>query len=132
MQKKSTLYAKEVNPIVPGVKLTKDEKGAKINGTMYKQLIGSLMYLTGTRPNLMYVVSLMSSFMTSPTELHLQFSKRVLRYLKDTIDLEILCRKRGNGELIAYTDSDYARDIGDRKSTSGYVFLLSDGAVSWS
>ena len=99
---------------------------------MYKQLIGSLMYLTATRPNLMHVVSLMSRFMASPTELHLQAAKRVLRYLKGTIDLGILYRKRGNGELIAYTDSDYAGDIGDRKSTSGYVFLLSDEGVSWS
>ena len=99
---------------------------------MYKQLIGSLMYLTATRPDLMYVVSLMSRFMASPTELHLQAAKRVLRYLKGTIDLRILYRKRGNGELIAYTDNDYAGNIDDRTSTSRYVFLLSDGAVSWS
>ena len=118
------------NPVVPGVRLTKDEKGAKINATMYKQLIGSLMYLTTTRLDLMYVVSLMSRFMASPTELHLQATKRVLRYLKGTIDLGIFYRKRGNVELIAYTDSDYAGDIGDRKSTSGYVFLFSDGVVS--
>lgn len=120
------------NPIVPGVRLTKDEKGAKINATMYKQLIGSLMYLTATTPNLMYVVSPMNRFMASPTELHLQATKRVLRYLKGTIDLGIIYRKRGNGELIAYIDSDYAGDIGDRKSTSSYVFLLSDEGVSWS
>ena len=77
------------NPIVPGVRLTNDEKGAKINATMYRQLIGSLMYLTATRPDLMYVVSLMSRFMASPIELHLQATKRVLRYLKGTIDLGI-------------------------------------------
>ena len=58
--------------------------------------------------------------------------RRVLRYLKGTIDLRILYQKRGNGELIAYTDSDYAGDINDRKNTSGYVFLVSDGVVSWS
>ncbi|XP_023514510.1 uncharacterized protein LOC111778766 [Cucurbita pepo subsp. pepo] len=120
------------NPIVLGVRLTKDEKGDKINATMCKQLIGSLTYLTATRPNLMHVVSLMSRFMASPTELHLQPTKRVLRYLKGTIDLGILYRKRGNGELIAYTDSDHAGDIGDRKSTSGYVFLLNDEGLSWS
>ena len=89
------------NPIVPRVRRIKDEKGAKINATMYKQLIGSLMYLTATRPNLMYVVSLMSRFKASPTELHLQATKRVLRYLKGTIDLGILYRKMGNEELIA-------------------------------
>ena len=137
-------YAKEVlekfrieksnsvkNPIFPGVRRPKDE-GVKTNATMYKQLIGSLMYLTATRPDVMYVVSIMSRFKASPTELHLHAAKRVLKYLKGTIDLGILYRKRGNGELIAYTDSDYAEDIDDRKNTSGYVFLLSDGAVSWS
>ena len=70
------------NPIVPWFRLTKDEEEAKINATMHKQLIGSLMYLTETRSNLMYVVSLISKFMTSPIELHLQAAKKVLRYLK--------------------------------------------------
>jgi transposase InsO family protein len=118
------------NPIVPGVRLMKDEEGAKVNATMYKQLVGSLMYPTATRPDLMYVVSLISRFMASPTELHLQAAKRVLRYLKGTMDLGVFHRKEGNGELMAYTDNDYAGDVDDRKSTSGYVFLLSEGAVS--
>ena len=120
------------NPIVPGVRLMKDEEGSKVNATMYKQLVGSLMYLTATRPDLMYVVSLISRFMASPIELHLQAAKRVLRYLKGTVDLGVFYRKEGNGELMAYTDSDYAGDVDDRKSTSGYVFLLNEGAVFWS
>ncbi|KAH9288873.1 hypothetical protein KI387_032990 [Taxus chinensis] len=90
------------------------------------------MYLTATRPNLMYVVSLISRFMASLTELHLQAAKRVLRYLKGTVDLGVFYRKEGNGELMAYTDNDYAGDVDDGKSTSGYVFLLSEGVVSWS
>ncbi|XP_042379979.1 uncharacterized mitochondrial protein AtMg00810-like [Zingiber officinale] len=120
------------NLIVPGVKLTKDEEGSKVNATMYKQLVGSLMYLTVTRPDLMYVVSLISRFMISPTELHLQAVKRVLRYLKGTVDLGVFYQNEGNGELMAYTDSVYVGDTNDRKSTSGYVFLLSGGDVSWS
>ena len=83
------------NPIVLGVKLMKDE-GVKVNATMYKQLVGSLMYLTATMPDLMYVVCLISRFMASPTKLHLQAVKRVLRYLKDTMDLRIFfLSKRG-------------------------------------
>ena len=120
------------NPIVPGVRLMKDEEGSKVNATMYKQLVGSLMYLTATRPELMYMVSLINRFMASPTELHLQAAKRVLRYLKGTVDLGVFYRNEGNGELMAYTDSDYAGDVDDKKSTSGYVFLLNEGAVSWS
>ena len=52
--------------------------------------------------------------------------------MKGTVDLRVFYRKEGNGELMAYTDSDYARNVDDKKSTSGYVFLLSEGAVSWS
>ena len=90
------------------------------------------MYLTATRLDLMNVASLISRFMTNRTELHLQAANRVLRYLKGTLDLGVLYWKRGNGELIAYTDNDYAGDIDDRKNTSSYVFLHNDGVVSWS
>ncbi|GJR46734.1 retrovirus-related pol polyprotein from transposon TNT 1-94 [Tanacetum coccineum] len=78
------------NPIVPGCQLTRDEKGVSVDNTRYKQLIGSLMYLT---------------------------AKRVLRYIKGTMGLGILYKKGGkkDGNLVAYTDSDYARDLDDRK-----------------
>ena len=69
--------------------------------------------------------------MENPTEMHLQVAKRALRYLKGTTDFGIFYKKGGDEELVAYTDSDYAGDLEDRKSTSGYVFLLSSGAVSW-
>lgn len=120
------------NPIVPGSKLSKDEDGIRVDGTFYKQIVGSLMYLTATRPDVMFVVSLLSRYMENPTELHLQAAKRVFRYLKGTLDFGVFYKKGGNKELIAYTDSDYAGDLEDRKSTSGYVFLMSSGAVSWS
>ena len=71
-------------------------------------------------------------YMENPTELHLQAAKRVMRYLKGTFDFGIFYGKGEDGELIAYANSDYARDLEDRKSTSGYVFLLSSGAISWS
>ena len=119
------------NPIVPGCKLGKDEGGVKVDKTHFKQMVGSLMYLTATRPDMMFVVSLISRYMENPTETHLQVAKRVLRYLRGTLDFGIFYKKGGNSELIAYTDSDYAGDLGDRKSTSGYVFLLSSGTISW-
>jgi hypothetical protein len=70
--------------------------------------------------------------MSNQTEVHLQAAKRILRYLKGTINYGIFYKKNENKQLIAYTDSDYAGDLTDRKSTSGYVFMLSGGAVSWS
>lgn len=120
------------NPMVPGFKLTKNGDGVRVDSTFYKKIVGSLMYLTATRPDVMFVVSLISRFMDCPTELHLQSAKRILRYLKGTIDFGVFYKKGGNEELIAYTDSDYAGDLDDRKSTSGYVFMLSSGAMSWS
>jgi len=62
---------------------------------MYKQLVGSLMYMTATRPDLMYVVCLLSRFMSTPTELHLQAAKKVLRYLKGTINLGVFLSQEG-------------------------------------
>ena len=120
------------NPIVPDFKLLKEGETTRIDATIYKQLIGSLMYITATRPDLMYVVCLLSRYMANPTDLHMQATKRVLHYLKGTVELGVFY-KRGEdvGELLVYTDIDYAGDTNDRKNTSGYVFLFSGGAVSW-
>jgi hypothetical protein len=119
------------SPIVPGVKLNKDDQGVQVDESYYKQIVGSLMYLTTTRPDMMFSVSLISRFMSRPTELHLQAAKRILRYLQGTTNFGILYKRDGMDELRAFTDSDYAGDVEDRKSTSGYVFLMSSGAVSW-
>jgi len=139
-------YAKEVlerfdmersnpvkNPIVPGCKLSKHEGSAmNVDATEYKKSVGSLLYLTATRPDLMYVVGLISRYMEKPTEMHLQAGKRILRYLKGTMELGIGYRKCGDGSLIAFADSDYAGDVDDRKGTSGYVFMVGTRVVSWS
>lgn len=120
------------NPIVPGVKLSKKGGGAVLDTTLYKQMIGSLMYLTVTRPDLMFVVCLASRYMESPTEAHFQVVKRILRYVKNTTELGIKYSRGEDRGFQAYTDSDYAGDLDDRKSTSGFVFLMAGGAVSWS
>jgi len=121
-----------MNLMVPGFKANKIGEGNKIDETYYKQIVGSLMYITATKPDIMFGVSFITRFMARPTELHLQAAKRILRYLKGTIDYGIFYKKNGNKQLIAFTDSDYAGDIEDRKNTSDYVFILSGGAVSWS
>jgi hypothetical protein len=126
------LESREVNsPIVPGSKLSKDADGVAIDESYYKQIVGSLMYLTTTRLDLVYNVSLISRYMAKPTKLHLQAAKRILRYLKGTFDYGIMYKKVSSNDMVAYTDSDYAGDLDDRKSTSSYVFLLSSGVVSW-
>jgi hypothetical protein len=120
------------NPIVPGCTLSKDEDRVKVDSTFYKQVVGSLMYLTATRPDMMFAVSLISRYMANPTELHLQAAKRILRYLKGTTDYGVFYKNEEDEELTAYTDNDYTGDLKDRKSTSGYVFKMSSGVVSWS
>lgn len=77
------------NPIMLGTKLHKDEDGDRVDETLYKQLVGSLMYLTVTRPDLMYNVCLISRFMASPRMSHWLAAKRILRYIKGTISLGI-------------------------------------------
>ncbi|KAL9235087.1 hypothetical protein vseg_009883 [Gypsophila vaccaria] len=120
------------NPIVPGTKLSKDESGARVDDTRFKQVVGCLMYLTVTRPDLAYVVSLISRFVSSPTMAHWLAAKRVLRYVKGTTTLGIFYSKGKNDlGLMGFTDSDYAGDLDDRKSTSGYTFMLGSGAIAW-
>ncbi|XP_058742222.1 secreted RxLR effector protein 161-like [Vicia villosa] len=80
----------------------------------------------------MHAVSLISRYMENPKESHLLAAKRILRYLRGTTNFGIVYKKGENADLIGYTDSDYAGDIDDRKSTSGYVFILGSGAISWS
>jgi hypothetical protein len=92
-----------MNPIVPSFKIKENEEGDRIDETCYKKkIIGSLMYITATRPNMMFVVSFVSRFMVKPTELHLQVAKRALRYLKGTVDYGIFYKKGGNKELIIH------------------------------
>ncbi|KAG7550979.1 GAG-pre-integrase domain [Arabidopsis thaliana x Arabidopsis arenosa] len=121
-----------VNPMVPGSKLDMDEGGERVDETFYKQIIGSLMYITTTRPDLQFAVSLLSRYMSKPTMLHLQAAKRVLRYLRGTTDFGIWYKRGGNGERLVYTDSDFAGDVDGRRSTSGYVFLMDGASVAWS
>ena len=119
------------SPIVPGFKTSRDRNGDFVDETYYKQLVGSLMYLTATRPNMMLVTCLISRYMAKPMEIHLQAAKRAFRYLKGTVNYGIHYNKGGDGELLAFTNSDYAGDMEDRKSTFGYVFLMSSSVVSW-
>ncbi|PKA55902.1 Retrovirus-related Pol polyprotein from transposon TNT 1-94 [Apostasia shenzhenica] len=70
--------------------------------------------------------------MENPTEVHLLAAKRIFRYLKGTTDFGIFYKNGGDSSLIGFSDNDYAGDIDDRKSTSGFVFMMCSGAVSWS
>ncbi|XP_024628101.1 secreted RxLR effector protein 161-like [Medicago truncatula] len=119
------------NPIVTGSKLMKDENGKVIDASKYMQMIGCLMYLLATRPDLAYSVCLVARYMERPTEMQLSAIKRILRYLKGTISFGVIYKEE-KVRLIGWSDSDYACDTNDRKSTSRYVYMIGNGAISWS
>jgi len=81
------------NPIVPGSILSKNKGGAAVDTTMFKQMIGSLMYLTATRADLMYSICLISRYMERSIKLYLQAAKRILRYFKGTVELGIAFKR---------------------------------------
>ena len=99
---------------------------------MYRQMVGSLNYLTTTRPDISYYVSVLSQFMAKPHESHWNAAKVVLRYLKGTLDYGIKYTDASDVELTGYSDSDWAGNLDDRRSTTGYAFNIGSGVVSWS
>ena len=100
---------------------------------MYQAVVGSLLYLsTKTRPDIAFAVTSAARFCASPTKEHWTAVKRILRYLNGSRQLGLLYRANTlNEEITGFSDADWAGDVGDRKSTSGYVFLLGGAAVSW-
>jgi hypothetical protein len=97
----------------------------------YRELVGSLMHLAVTvRPDIAFAVGALARYMASPSLVHWQAAKGVLRYLSGTDDCGITYGPNKSG-LIGYCDADYAGDIDTRRSTSGYVFVLNGGAITW-
>ena len=113
-------------------KLSKYDGKPKVDGAMYRILVGSLIYLTHTRPDIVNAVSIVSRFMSEPSKDHLTAAKRILRYIKGTKSYGIMYETKKDFKLTGYTDSDWAGSVDDRKSTSGYVFQLGNKVVSWS
>ncbi|PNX82628.1 putative LRR receptor-like protein kinase, partial [Trifolium pratense] len=123
---------KVCSPIVSENKLTKDENGRLVDATSNRQMIGCLMYLLATRLDLTFSVCLIARYMERLNEIHLVAAKRVLRYIKGSMNYGVLYKKNCELALKGWTYSDYAGDLDDRKSTSGYVFMLGYGPISWS
>jgi hypothetical protein len=102
-----------------------------VDSTLYKSLVGSLLYLTATRLDIMYATSLVSRFMESPKDSHWRIEKRILRYVAGTLNFGLWYTQSDSNQLFGYTDSDFAGSLDDRKSTSGYVFQLGTNLISW-
>ena len=115
------------------VKLQKEDGVSRpVDKITYQSIVGSLLYAAiTTRPDIAQAVGVVSKFCANPTQSHLTAAKRILRYLKGTVYLGLSYKKCADGNLIGYSDADWAGDVDDRHSTSGNVFLLAKGAVSW-
>lgn len=112
--------------------LDKYQKITKEHEEQTEETVGSLQYLAQlTRPDIAFATNLMSRFSQNPGTKHWGAIKRILRYLRGTIDLEIQYDKEADNSLTAYSDADWAEDPTDRKSTTGYVTLCQGGAISW-
>jgi len=106
-------------PMHPTCTLSKEDTGSKVDQKLYRGMIGSLLYLTASRPNILFSVCLCVRFQSDPTKSHLTAVKRIFGYLKGTTNLGLLYRKSLDYKLVGFCDVDYASDRIERKSTSG-------------
>lgn len=122
-------------PFAAGTNLLKaTEQTEGVDATLSQSAVGSLLYLSGwTRPDIAFAVSQVARFCSNPTTELWTAVKRILRYLKGTPTYGLMYTTSGDtsGILIGYSDADWADDVNDRKSTSGYLFMMSGAAVSW-
>lgn len=118
-------------PTDPNQSLT-NSTDSKPSDYPYRQLVGSLMYLSVlTRPDISYALGNVSRFMEEPKVMHETALKRILRYIAGTKNYGILYNSGGDQSLTGYSDSDYGGDIDTRKSTSGFAFCFNNGIISW-
>jgi hypothetical protein len=103
-----------------------DGGGNPVDQTLYHSIIGSLLYLTASRPDIMFSVCMCARFQSIPKKAHLRVVKKMLMYLKHTPSVGLWCPKGATFDLIGYSDSDYAGCKIDRKSTSGGAICLGD------
>nr|GEY09874.1 retrovirus-related Pol polyprotein from transposon TNT 1-94 [Tanacetum cinerariifolium] len=119
-------------PIEHKVKPSKHDGGKAVDSTLFKSLVGSLRYLTCTRPDILFVVRLISRFMEEPTTKHLKIAKRILRYIKGTVDYGMFYSTSEDFKLVGYSDSDWAGSKDDGRRTSGFLFFLGNNGFTWS
>ena len=101
-----------------------------VNNTLYRQLIGCLLYLKNTRPDISYAVIVDLRYMDQPHEIHWREAKRILNFVQGTRTHGVFYKAKSNLDLIGFTDSDWVGENTYRKSTLGYVFILVEGPIS--
>jgi len=116
----------------PSSSLDKDQSVKSVSEKEYRGMIGSLLYFTASRPEIVFAVGLCVRFQTCAKESHLIAVKKILRYLVGTTNLGIWYKKGSSFDLVAYCDVDYAADKIERKSTSESYQFLGQALIGWS
>ncbi|GJV90968.1 putative ribonuclease H-like domain-containing protein [Tanacetum coccineum] len=119
-------------PMVEKSKLDEDKEGKAVDPSHYHGMIGTLLYLTASRPDLQFAICMCARYQARPTKKHLNVVKRIFRYLKGTVHRGLWYPKDSSIALTAFADADHAGCQDTRRSTSGSIQLLGDRLVSWS
>ncbi|KAL5844470.1 hypothetical protein ACOSQ3_010524 [Xanthoceras sorbifolium] len=130
-KKQGSLDATVDTPVEPNQKLGEASNSAIVDKGSYQRLVGKLIYLSHTRPDIIYAVSMVSQFMHNSKDVYLQAVYSILQYLKATPEKRIVLKKGRSLTLEAYMNADYAGFVVDRMSTSGYRTFVGGNLVTW-
>ncbi|RVW35033.1 Retrovirus-related Pol polyprotein from transposon TNT 1-94 [Vitis vinifera] len=132
LQETGMLGCKPVDtPMDPIGKIDKDNDSHPTDRDRYQRLVGKLIYLTHTRPDIGFVVSMVSRYMNNPTERHMKAIYRILQYLKKSLGRGLYFKKTLSREVEVFTDADWAGSLIDRRSTTGYCSYVWGNLVTW-
>jgi len=132
LQDTSLLAAKPCSlPMDPTMKLHKASSVPLSDSTVCRRLVGCLLYLTHTRPNICYVVGKLSQYLQSPTNIHMQATHHVLRYLKGTASRGLFFSSSSSTSLTRFNDSNWGACLDTRRSITCICFFLGTSLISW-
>ena len=118
-------------PMTVGCKLTKEDESKNVDKKSYRSMIGSLLYVTASKPDIKQAIGMVARFQSAPKESHVQSVKRIFRYLKGTINFGLWYPSKKSFSLKSYSDAGWDGCVDDRKSTSGGAFFFAESLVSW-
>jgi hypothetical protein len=118
-------------PMSTSVKISSDLARKSVDPSLYRSMIGSLLYLIASRPDIAFSVGVCDRFQANPKESHLTAVKRIIRYVNDTLLYGIWYSRETNLVVAGYSDADWAGNANDRKSTSGGCFFVGNNLVTW-
>ena len=118
-------------PMSPNVKLNVGLLDKSVDSSLYRSMIGSLLYLIASKPDISYSVGVCARYQANPKESHMIALKRIIKYVKTTTDFGVWYSKDTNDVLAGYSDADWAGNADDRKSTSRDCFYVGNNPVFW-